>query len=497
MALFSRFYRHLPAAPWQLIPLLLGLSFHCTATAKPNYPEGLLGQRLAAMTEALAHPKQTDFKLLVNTHFSQELLTAFPVTEHLAYFQAVAAELQGYQLAEITPQGGGGFYLLFTHNKTPEARDPKQFQIEFMPNAPHGLVGFQPAAYVDFAKLNIDDWQALDKQLQRLAADNIFSGNLLIEQQGKVLFSGAYGFADKRFGVANTATTRFPLASISKDFTAIAILQLAQAGKLQLDQTIVTWLPELQQTANTGDKDKTAITIRQLLQHRSGLGEYFFVPEYEHNKHQFQSQSDYLPIIAKESLSFAPGSAQAYSNSGFELLGIIVERVSGLAYWDYLQQHIFTPAGMTQTEAHQPTLVQPLLARSYTNFSDLGPEQDYLRESTYIPPAIGNASGGAISNLEDMQRYLRALHSDTLLTKTYRGMLFNGFNPQPPKRWAKAGAGGAPGISTLYVSNAELGLNVIMLSNYDERLAEDIALHLYRQFKALSSTTDPSTGKGQ
>jgi CubicO group peptidase (beta-lactamase class C family) len=157
------------------------------------------------------------------------------------------------------------------------------------------------------------------------------------------VFARAYGFANTGTRRRNRLDTRFNLASAGKMFTGVAVAQLVERGKLRFTDRVGRYVPELRRAVGS------TVTVAQLLDHTSGLGDYFRDPGYQALKPQLTSLERYLPLIAGERLLFRPGARFSYSNSGFIVLGLIVERVSGLSYYDYVQRHVFARAGMTRT----------------------------------------------------------------------------------------------------------------------------------------------------
>ena len=183
--------------------------------------------------------------------------------------------------------------------------------------------------------------EALQKCLAQAAEQANFSGVMAATETGQAIALLARGTLAGANSAAITAATRFNLASASKMFTAVAIGQLIDAGTVRLDDPIGAFVKDL-------EPETAAVTIRQLLTHSSGLGD-FFKPENMTAMLKARTASDLLPLVAHGKPTFTPGSHFAYSNSGFALLGILIERVSGLRYGDYLARKIFAPAGMTET----------------------------------------------------------------------------------------------------------------------------------------------------
>jgi CubicO group peptidase (beta-lactamase class C family) len=181
----------------------------------------------------------------------------------------------------------------------------------------------------------------LEGCLSAKADQDSFSGVISVAQHGHTVATIARGVLAGAGSPSITATTRFNIGSTSKMFTAVAVGQLVDAGKVKFDEPIGTYVAGLTPEAS-------AVTVRQLLTHSSGLGD-FFQPQNMEAMMKARTASDILPLIAADKPAFTPGSKFAYSNSGFALLGILIERASGQTYGDYLRTHVFKRAGMINT----------------------------------------------------------------------------------------------------------------------------------------------------
>src|SRR5262249_53768355 len=162
---------------------------------------------------------------------------------------------------------------------------------------------------------------------------------LTVAQGGETIFDECRGMAERSFGAKADRQTRFHIGSMDKMFTAVAIAQLVEAGKLSWDATLAELVPDYpdRETARK-------VTVWQVLHHTAGLGD-FFVPEFFQNRERFVDPADYLDLIARQPKVGEPGKDWNYSNAGYVLLGRIVEKVSGEGYFDYMQHHVFAPAG--------------------------------------------------------------------------------------------------------------------------------------------------------
>ncbi len=188
--------------------------------------------------------------------------------------------------------------------------------------------------------------------MQAMTEADEFCGAVLVAQEGEVLLSGGYGLADREHDVANLPQTKFRLGSITKQFTSVAILMLAEQGKLSLDDPISRHLPY-------SPEHWKDITVHHLLNHTSGLGNLADIPGIQETKARLPlSVREIVETFREIPLEFRTGTAFRYSNSGYFVLGDIVERVSGLSYEDFLQTHIFGPLEMADSgyDHHQTIL---------------------------------------------------------------------------------------------------------------------------------------------
>jgi len=304
-----------------------------------------------------------------------------------------------------------------------------------------------------------------------MAQRSKFSGNLLITRGGETLLNRSWGHAEKGKQRANRADTQFRIASMFKMFTAVAVLHLVDAGKLDLDGTVATYLPDY-----PNRELATQVSIRQLLAHTGGTGE-IFTPEYVARREQVREHQDYLALFGTRAPEFVPGSAALYSNYGYVLLGAIIERVSGRSYYDYVETHVFEPAGMQATGALPEQQVAAQLAVGYT-FQD-----GRLRDNREYLPWRGTAAGGGYSTTGDLLRFVNALQSGRLLSSSWVAQATQGQNSEGwygfgflvggegRLRWF-GHDGGAEGMSASLRVYPELGYVLVGLANVDAPAAE-------------------------
>src|SRR5262245_43462646 len=209
------------------------------------------------------------------------------------------------------------------------------------------------------------------------------------------LFSVAYGLADRENQVANTIDARFRLGSMNKMFTATSILQLVQAGKIKLTEPLGKYI-----TDYPNQDVATKVTIHHLLTHTGGTGD-IFGPQYNARRLELQKLGDYLNLYGTRAPAFEPGSRYAYSNYGMLLLGVVIERVSGQSYYDYVAENIYKPAGMTRSGSEPESEMIAGRAIGYMRARDGGdwtPNTDTL-------PYRGTSAGGGYSTVDDLMKF--------------------------------------------------------------------------------------------
>jgi CubicO group peptidase (beta-lactamase class C family) len=301
--------------------------------------------------------------------------------------------------------------------------------------------------------------------IDKAVAEDRFSGVVLLAKEGKPILSRATGMADPEKGAPNRIDTKLNLGSINKLFTRIAIGQLAAAGKLGLGDTLRKQLPDYPSPA--ADK----ITIQQLLDHRSGLGDFFGPRFLAAPPSSIRKLSDYVALFADKPLELEPGSDQRYSNAGYVVLGLIIEKVSGQSYYDYVREHITKPAGMIDTAYYAIDENVPNRAIGQTKRGPDGPLPQRHSNATLMP-GRGSSAGGGYSTAPDLLKLSQALLGNKLLSKEWTDWLFTGKVDSGGQRGLGI-AGGAPGV------NAALEIappyTLIILSNFDPPSSEELS----------------------
>ncbi|MBB5866567.1 CubicO group peptidase (beta-lactamase class C family) [Xanthomonas arboricola] len=322
--------------------------------------------------------------------------------------------------------------------------------------------------------------QQTTQRLDALVAADTLSGALLVAQDGKVILQWQGGLADRSTSLAVTPQTQFRLASLNKMFTAVAVLQLVDAGKLSLDGTIDDYLPDY--------PDQTiarSITLRQLLTHTSGLGD-IFGDNFASYAQTLKTHADYVKRFGAIPPEQAPGSQDGYSNYGYVVLGAVIEAVTGQSYYDYVDQHIYRVAGMTSTGSEPESTRLASRAVAYSKH-----DGRWRVESASLPWR-GTAAGGGYSTIGDMLKFGEALRTGRLLSPALLGAATS---PQNHKKWYGYGfmvsgqgqerqyghEGGAPGANTALVVLPSKEYVVVGLSNTDPDAMENVVNYITRR----------------
>ncbi len=308
---------------------------------------------------------------------------------------------------------------------------------------------------------------ALADRADQLAAADRFAGSLLVARDGQPLLQRHWGLADREARKPITPDTQFRIGSMNKMFTAVALLQLVEAGKLALDDPIGKHLPSYP------NRDAAAkVTLRHLLTHSGGTGD-FFGPEFDQHRQTLRDPADYVARFGSRALEFEPGTRFEYSNYGYVLLGAVIEAVTGERYDAVVQRAVLDPAGMTATGAAPETEALARRAKGYMR--DPRDGRTWVSNADTLPWR-GSPAGGGYSTVGDLLRFAQALQAGKLLSKA---MLAEATREQQPGYGYGFGVGGegatrrfghnggAPGMNGDLRIFPALGLVIIALSNVD------------------------------
>ena len=467
-------------------------------------PDTPAGRRMRTWLGVISRGDNAEIAKFVRENFAKRALEQLSADERSQVHRDFFAETGGVKVHSVRKSEAQEVEILAQAVK---GGTWHRVALRVEPAEPHGIMGFmfdeaqppaaapasspsttpaRPASTTPAAGKRTDAEIAreIDALVAESARDGRFSGAVLLARNGKPFLQIATGKASIRYDAPNRIDTKFNLGSMNKMFTAVAIAQLAEEGKLAFDDKVGKHLPDY---PNAAVRDK--VTLHHLLTHSSGMGSYWNA-KYDATWHKVFTVDDFLKTFVDEPLAFEPGARFQYSNSGFIVLGKIIEKISGMSYYDYVREKIYQPAGMTNTDSYEMDKEVPNLATGYTNNNPLTDRADGVQRNNHFQHSIkGGPAGGGFSTVQDLLRFDQALRSGKLLGKKFvetlltgriamggGGMQYGyGFGVQtlPSSKRVVGHNGGAPGINGWLDMYWEDGATVAVLCNLD-RCAQPI-----------------------
>ncbi|HUE82355.1 MAG TPA: serine hydrolase domain-containing protein [Pyrinomonadaceae bacterium] len=323
----------------------------------------------------------------------------------------------------------------------------------------------------------VDDY--VERQLRELHIPGL---SLAVVRNGTIIKARGYGLANVEGNVPSTKDTVYEIGSMTKQFTATAVMMLVEEGKVSLDDKITKYFPVAPETWSR-------ITIRHLLTHTSGIQNHVAVPDFPNLFQTNLTRDQLIELFFKLPLEFQPGETWAYDNTGYYLLGIIVEKASGKSFWQFLDERIFRPVGMTST---RNTDAQPIVTNRASGYEWVN---DRFEHRPVLAPFIAFSAGAILSNVEDMARWDAALYTERLLK---RSSLEQMWTPAKTNQDALASfdygygwfidtyhghrvvqhSGGTPGFSSIIYRFVGDQLTVIILTNHADRIVDQLAIDI-------------------
>jgi CubicO group peptidase (beta-lactamase class C family) len=463
----------------KMVVLLTVCSFAAVAAGKKSaspYPQTAQGRRIAAYFTAFNTASETVMETFLRENFSADSLRRDSLEQRLGRFRGFKKQARSLtpekllredgQKTSLLVRDGQGQWLDFTFVFEKEGVNGK---ISAIMGAP---VNAEDVAELSGPPLSREEVMTrvralLDEQAQA----DLFSGVLLLAYNGQVLLHEARGLASSEYGVPNRLDTRFNLGSINKLFTRVAIGQLAEKSKLSLDDFIKKIIPDYPNL-----EIAAKVTVRHLLDMTSGIGDFFGEKYADTPKDRVRTLNNYLQLFATEPLRFQPGTNREYSNGGYIVLGLIIEKASGKSYSDYMRENIYQPAGMESTAHLDADIPAANVASGYTrNWDEKNHASEPRRNNLYTRPARGSSAGGGYSTTMDLFKFAMALKAGKLL-----GPLSQEWFSGP-----QAYAGGAPGINAELDMETVPGWTIAVMGNYDPPAASNLAKKINILLKRL------------
>jgi CubicO group peptidase (beta-lactamase class C family) len=320
------------------------------------------------------------------------------------------------------------------------------------------------------------DIERMQSDIELRAANQHFMGSVLVAKGDRLLINRGYGFADLEWSTPNTPDTRFRIASITKQFTAASILLLQERGKLRVEAPLKTYLPDTPQTWND-------VTIFNLLTHTSGIPDFIHLADFRNIETLPQRPEQLIAKIRDKPLEFAPGSDRAYSNTGYLLLGLVIEKLSGESYARFVKENLLDPAGMRDSGYDTHAAVIHHRASGYTYGAD------GFENAPYLDMSIPFAAGGLYSTTGDLLRWERALFGGRILSRASLEQMTTPFKQNygfGVVIRTSAGdkiidhSGSLEGFNSELIHGARNNVVVVVLSNVSGPVADQLADDLFK-----------------
>ena len=453
-------------------------------------------QRARELVQLINTGKRADMRKYIEANYSAEFLKV-PMDAHLGFLSSRQDFTRGYDVVSLQEAKPGSATLLLKNMLTGEYEAICVAVENAAPFKISGIGARAPKAPAGEAKSRTETeaGRELAAVVKKLADGDVFSGAVLFAKDGKPVFQGAYGFANKDFNVPNKIDTKFNLGSMNKMFTAVAIARLVEKGKLSYDDQLSKFIPDFPDAASA-----QKIKIKHLLSHTSGLGGYFSDRWEKTSRASVRTVDDMMAIARQdEKLQFEPGTKWKYSNTGMLVLGKVIEIVAGKSYFEYLAENVTGPAGMANTGCFELDRVNTNLAVGYDKqYTEKGIE---WANNIFEHVMRGGPQGGCYSTVEDLLRFDQALRSNKLITaESFKTLA----TPKPELNspnygygfqvWAAENAVGHGGGFTGINSNLEMwlgsGWTAIVMSNYSGG-AQPVILKMDSLIKSTLKQAEP------
>ncbi len=463
---------------------LCGLALTAVAqTPAPVVPDTPAGKIMTLFFDAFNSGEEDQWTAFINDHWKpSDKAGAFD--RRIGLFRMVYGDMGGADPYRITPSSDYEVAVLI------KARDlngrfewaEATLYADTLPPYKLAMISIRPSEAPGFEvpdeRLDDDEIVTfMDTYLNDLVANEKFSGTVLVARDGQPFYTRVFGEASKRYHIPNKLDTKFNLGSMNKMFTGTAIMQLMEQGKLSLDDKVGKYLPDL---ANKEIAEN--VTIHHLLTHTSGMQDYW-EELFDAHWWEIKTVDQLAELIFDDSLLFEPGSEFHYSNSGPIVLGMIIEKITGQSYFDYIRENISEPAGMINSDCFEMDRPVPNLAIGYTkmNYDGSPDPEGKWRNNLFLHAGKGGPAGGGFSTVEDLLAFDIALRQNKLISKeSFDLMTTTKTERRPGSGYAYlfgdrtanderivGHGGGAPGINAALDMYLTSGYTVAVMSNYD------------------------------
>jgi CubicO group peptidase (beta-lactamase class C family) len=446
-----------------------------------SIPDTPAGNRLTELISVINSGNYTSINSYIMENFTDGFIGKSSINSHTDSLMNIHFTSHNLEFIKWTSSSSYRILGIF-NNQLMDNYINFGLEVETQPPYRIDVTFLGPSEYIDH-KSSLQEMSeaqvvaTFESLIDNLSDSDVFSGTVLIGKNDNIIFQKAYGFANKDTLIFNENDTRFNIGSVGKMFTAVAIAQLAENGSLSYEDNIGMYLGSDWVNDEIGEKVK----IKHLLTHTSGLGDYMENQQYMDINETPASLENYKPFLINEYLQFVPGTQWSYSNTGFLLLGVIIENVTGLSYDQYMDLNIFKPSNMTGV-LNVETQVQGFPAPDFA----IGYSREYSINGAIwndnldlISKTTKNPAGGGFLNVEDLFNFSVALKNNKLITEETKNIVMSekpmlnspfygyGFEVKENNNEIIVGHGGShSGISAIIEMSLDNEYTLIMLSNH-------------------------------
>lgn len=440
-----------------------------------TFPKGRIGTITQKIIAAVNSNDGNKIKEFIENSFIEDFQNFAPMEAHQGHFLNYYRQTGGVSFHSIRtyePENEEEIVLILK-DKNYDSWQKIRFSLVDETSLLMKGIGFSPAetpSDILESKISAIELVKESKEImERLSELDLFSGAILIADGNDILYQSAAGEASKRFHVMNNSDTKFNLGSMNKMFTSVAILQLVEKKLIDLKDPInkyvdESWLPS---------EITTKVNIHHLLTHTSGLGSYFNDTFWNSSRSSYRAIDNFKPLVKGDSLAFEPGEQYGYSNTGMLLLGVIIQKVTKQDYFEYIENNIFQPAEMENTNSYEMDQPVENLAIGYSRA-----DNNFGWENNLYKHVIkGGPAGGGFSTVVDLHRFAMALVNGELVSKKSLDLLWTdysnsgygyGFTIGKGASGKVVGhSGGFPGLNSNLDIFLDNGYVVAVMSNYD------------------------------
>lgn len=454
--------------------LILGPATLSGQSGERPLPDTPAGQRATELLETL-RGSSADWQTFLDEAFSPDVREARTVDEWVSQLERLSQTLTDAKRVGVRVTSPAEITLAYRTSDGERIR----LSVRVADVPPHRIRGLRvEAGGGPRETIQFDSWAELDETLRKQESEGRFAGVVLAARRDSIRFHRTYGRASREPNRPVSLDTRFNVGSLIKPMTGVLVLSLAQEGRVSLDDPVGRYVEGLR--PEVGEE----VTLMHLLRHRSGLGDYLREPEFRENPDRFGTVADLMDLVREQELAFEPGTGRQYSNSGFVLLGAVVEAVTGRRYGRVLEDRVFEPAGMDRSSLGRDAVGHAATPFRRTDDGDLQPV-------AHLHADRGSPAGGGYSTAGDLHAFARALLDERLLEPEWTSLLLAGYDRDVAREEGRVGVGwggGAPGVNATLEIDPD-GTVVAVVANRDPPAASRVGVSIMRWLRETGTVS--------